>query len=93
MDGLFPLLAMMNWMGVQTRGGTVCFNDETRSVVLWRDPVCTRWDGGELKAQLEDFIGLAIEVRTKFAEGLATLPGVLSATQAQPGGLAVGRYA
>lgn len=91
--GLFALLAMFNWMGVHTRGGTVCFNDETRSVVFWRDPVCTRWDGAELRAQLEDFIGLALEVREKFAEGLAAVPDALSATSAPAAGVTNGRYA
>lgn len=91
--GLFALLAMLNWMGVQTRGGTLCFNDETRSVVFWRDPVCTRWDGAELKAQLEDFIGLALEVREKLAEGIAALPEALTASSAQPGSYISGSYA
>lgn len=92
-EGLFPLLAMFNWMGIHTRGGTVCFNDETRSVVFWRDPVCTRWDGAELKAQLEDFIGLAIEVRAKFKEGYDTLPEALAGSRAPSAGVAAGRYA
>jgi hypothetical protein len=91
--GLFSLLTMFNWMGVQTRGGTLCFNDETRSVVLWRDPVGTRWDGAELKVQLEDFIGLAIDMRETLEEGLATLPEALTQTQPQPAALVSGRYA
>jgi hypothetical protein len=92
-EGLFPLLAMFNWMGIHTRGGTVCFNDDSRSIVLWRDPVCTRWDGEILRSQLEDFIGLAIELREKLEEGLSALSEALSAMRVGSTGPLGGTYA
>lgn len=92
-EGLFPLLAMFNWMGIHTRGGTVCFNDDSRSIVLWRDPVCTRWDGDILRSQLEDFIGLAIELREKLEEGLSALPEALSSMRPGSVGPVGGTYA
>lgn len=92
-EGLFQLLAMFNWMGIHTRGGTVCFNDDSRSIVLWRDPVCTRWDGEILRTQLENFIGLAIELREKFEEGLSALPEALSSMRVGPAGPVGGTYA
>jgi hypothetical protein len=77
LQGLFPLLSYLNWMGVHTDGGAVCLNDETRSIIFWRDPLCLHWDGASLKAQLEDFIGVVIDVRAKVDEGLDALPQAL----------------
>lgn len=91
--GFFPLLATFNWMGMQTRGGTVCVNDETRSVLFWRDPVCTRWDAAALKLELEDFIGLAVDIRAKFDEGMRLLPEALVGSASLSARLDGGRLA
>lgn len=91
--GLFPMLATFNWMGMYTRGGAVCINDETRSVLFWRDPVCTHWDAATLKLELEDFIGLAIDIRGKFDEGLRLLPEALTGTASLSSRVDGGRFA